>query len=100
MHAEDRILSKTEIEQEPAAVTIFRDVRDAELTPHARTERLEISSFEVDLARDARGIGQSRECFDQLSLTIAFDSGVADDLTATNFERHVVNALRASVISD
>ena len=38
MNAEDRVLSQTEIEQEPASMTILRDVCDAELTPNARAE--------------------------------------------------------------
>src|ERR1051326_1257598 len=38
MHAEDRVFSETEVEQESASMTIFGNVCNAELTTHARAE--------------------------------------------------------------
>src|ERR1041384_7170059 len=55
MHAENRVLRKTEVEQQTTSMTIFGNVRDSELPPHARAERVEVLAFEVDLARDALG---------------------------------------------
>ena len=100
MHAKNRVFSETEVEQQSASMTIFRDVCDAELAPHARSECFEIRAFEVDLPCDARWIDQSREGLDQLGLAIAFNSCDADDFSATNFERHSFNTLRSRLIRD
>src|ERR1051325_4379299 len=53
MHAENRVLRKTKLEQEPATMTIFGDVRDSEFAPDARAERVEIPAFEIDLTAES-----------------------------------------------
>src|SRR5689334_15068826 len=92
MHAEDRVFRKTKIEQEPATMTVFGNVRDSEFTPDSRAERVEILTFEVDLARDAFGFNEARECFDQLSLPVTFDTRDADDLSTAHLKRNAVHA--------
>src|SRR6185503_10179006 len=47
MDSEDRVLRETKVEQQPASMTIFGNVCDAELTPHTRAEGFEIPSFEI-----------------------------------------------------
>src|SRR5689334_15743681 len=46
VHAEDRILRETEIEQEPATVAIFRYVRDAELSTPSRADTVDVLAAE------------------------------------------------------
>ncbi len=79
---------------------IFRYVCDAKLTPHPRAQRVQILAFEIDLASHTRGINQTSERFDQFRLSIAFNSGNADDLAAANFKRYVVNMFRTVDIDD
>ena len=80
MHAEDGVFVEAELEQQPAAMTIFGNVRDAALAPRARIEAGQRRAFERHLAGDMRRIDQAGDRFDQLALAVAFDAGDADNL--------------------
>src|SRR5262245_33641323 len=50
MHAKNRVLSKTEIEQQPATVSIFRDVGNGELSSRTSATSGDVTRFKLDCA--------------------------------------------------
>ncbi len=83
---EDEIVRHRVLEDEPAAVAIFGDVREPRVGA-ARARRASVMSCcvptEVDDADGARRRrAKSGDGFDQLGLSVALDAGDAEDLAA------------------
>src|SRR6266705_6673584 len=78
VNAENRVLSQTEIQQQPAPVTILRDVRDAQLSSLARIEPGDVLAFENHRSRDVRTGNQTGQRFDQFGLPVALNARDAD----------------------
>ena len=92
MNAEDRVLGQTEIKQQPAAMTILGNMRDAYFLSLARICSRDVAAFESDCAREVRTGNQTSERFDQFGLAVTFDAGNADNLAGAHFERDVIDA--------
>ena len=73
-------------------MTIFGNVRDAKLTPHARAQVIQVSAFEVDLAAKTLRGNQPGQRFDQFRLAVTFNAGDAHDFAAAHFERDIVDS--------
>src|SRR5690606_24863900 len=76
------------LEDEPAPVPVFRDVREAGVPARAHVERREFDAAQPDAAVGHRA--QAREGLEQLGLAVAFDTRDAQDLAGRDAERDAV----------
>src|SRR6266850_948661 len=100
VNAENRILSQTEIKQQSATMSIFRDVRDAQFLSGARIKPRDVPPLERNRTRNIGAGNQSRQGFNQLSLAVAFDAGDADDLACAHFKGNLIDAFGAVASGD
>src|SRR5438132_14436289 len=91
MNTENRILSQAEIKQQPAPVSIFGNMRDAQFLSGARIKSGDVPALERDRTRNISARNQSRQGFNQLSLAVAFDAGDADDLACAHLKGNLID---------
>src|SRR6185503_18288375 len=97
MNAEDGVLGQTELEQQAAAMTVFGNVRDADLPSPPRIDRAQVASTECDGSGDLRFWKQSGQRLDEFRLTVALDTGDADNLARSDVEGDPVDALHRKI---
>src|SRR5207245_7264350 len=64
VNAQNRVLSQSEIQQQPAAVTVFRHVSNAQLFPFASVQPRNVSALESDRSGEVGTRNQTGERFD------------------------------------
>ena len=96
--AEDEIVGHRVVEHEPAAMAIFRDVREPARLALAQRESGDVGARDADLA--ALRSAEPDDRLDERALAIPFHARDAEDLAGLHRERHVVHRARAPLAGD
>ena len=92
------VLGERELEHEPAALAVLRNVTQPGVEDVSRRRVVELAAPDADDA--ALGPAQAGERLDQLGLAVPVYAGDADDLAGANLEGHAAHLLDAAIVRD
>src|SRR5262249_11790821 len=95
MDAKNSIFGKRRIQEKPAPVSIFRNVRNTAFLSIASIQCGYDSALAKDLSTETRCLNKSSKGFNQLCLTVSFHSSDTHDLSGVHGKRNAVDGLHA-----